>query len=76
MLTTMKTKNRKILSVHGYTKCCANCDYYIYEDQDYITINTTSNSQQWFHKDHTGCRESQFPAVIGAHVRKQGSDND
>lgn len=72
----MKTKDRKKLIVHNYPKCCANCDYYIYEDQDYITIATHGNNQQWFHRDYTGCKDSEFPSIIHINRSKEGNKLD
>ena len=72
MLTTMVTKDRKKLIVHNYPKCCANCDYYIYEDQKYMTIRASNNTQMWFHEDYTGCKDSEFLPIMVTHRNKQG----
>lgn len=70
----MKTRDRKKLLVHHYPKCCSNCDYYIYTDQEYITVGTGYNSKQWFHKDYTGCQDSQFLPIVRTNRSKEGPD--
>ena len=72
----MKTKGRKKLIVHNYPKCCANCDYYIYEDQKYMTIRASNNTQMWFHQDYTGCKDSEFLPIIHTNRSKEGNQLD
>lgn len=67
-------KTRKKLVIHNLSKCCANCDYYIYLDQEYITVQVGYNSQQWFHKDYNGCMDSQYTPVIRTHRTKQNAE--
>lgn len=57
-------KTRKKLMIHNYPKTCSNCDYYIYTDQDYMTIGAGYNTKQWFHTTYHGCKDSQFQPVI------------
>jgi len=71
----MSHRNRKKLLIHGYPKCCANCDYYIYLDQDYITISTGYGNQQWFHRDYTGCKDSEFLPIMHTNRSKEGGQS-
>lgn len=64
-------KTREKLTIHNYAKTCSNCDYYIYLDQEYITIGSKHNTQQWFHKDYKGCMDSQYAPNIKTHRTKQ-----
>ena len=72
MMRCMKTRQKLI--VHNYPKTCSNCDYYIYLDQEYITIGSGYGTKQWFHTDYDGCRDSQFQPVIRTHRTKQGAE--
>lgn len=67
--TEMKTKRKHVL-FHNHKRTCGNCNYYIYEDQEWILIGSGGNTQMPFHKDYQGCMDSQYNEEIRVGGRK------
>jgi len=67
--------DRKHVMFHNVKRTCGNCNWYIYEDQDWMLIDVGFGRQEPYHSDYHGCMGSAFVPEIRIGARK-GKNND
>jgi hypothetical protein len=72
--TVMRT-DRKHIMHHNRKRTCGNCNWYIYEDQDWILIDIGFGRQDPFHADYQGCMDSRYIPEIRIGTRKGKRDD-